>query len=271
MKFLTISQHLASRAAAIAAANAICAGLAQAQTTYTYQYDAQGRLTRAHSDFADVAYAYDAAGNRQAQTTSNVRPHAGSTAAVINQNATQAPIQLSAIGITPTAWYIQVPPGHGAATVIGSIIYYTPFQGFIGPDTIKFSAQDASNPSNVINTDFGTIFIHVREIPPIAQSIPYTVLPNSQNNAIPISTIAGTPTHLTVQSPTNQHGTVSVISSNMSLSYTPQTGFSGTDAFQYTVSNGTLAPSTATITVTVNYPTARWDYFNWDATGATWN
>jgi len=61
------------------------------------------------------------------------------------------------------------------------------------------------------------------------------------------------------------HGTVT-LASDGSFTYTPTSGFSGSDSFTYTASDGTKTTSPATVTITVNHvnqaPTAAADSYN---------
>ncbi|MGY5808915.1 putative Ig domain-containing protein [Rhizobium sp. LEGMi198b] len=78
-----------------------------------------------------------------------------------------------------------------------------------------------------------------------------TVSANSSNNAVTLS-ISGTASSVAVAS-NPAHGTASA--SGTAISYTPISGYSGSDSFTYTATNqgGTSAP--ATVTITVSAPT----------------
>ncbi|WP_316682699.1 putative Ig domain-containing protein, partial [Ralstonia flaminis] len=88
--------------------------------------------------------------------------------------------------------------------------------------------------------------------PPITGATSATVAHGSTNNAIPLSITGGAPTSVTVSTPAT-HGTATA--SGLSLTYTPNPSFSGTDTFAYTATNAGGTSSPATITVTVSNAT----------------
>ena len=58
---------------------------------------------------------------------------------------------------------------------------------------------------------------------------------------------------ITVQSVTQgANGAVTINGNNTSVTYTPNTGYTGSDSFNYTISDGQGATDTATVNVTVN-------------------
>lgn len=61
------------------------------------------------------------------------------------------------------------------------------------------------------------------------------------------------PLTVTTPTPAATHGTVACTAAGL-CSYTPATGFSGTDTFQYSIADGTGGVDTATVTVTVSAP-----------------
>ena len=77
---------------------------------------------------------------------------------------------------------------------------------------------------------------------PINTAITINVLENDTDEDGDILTIS------TVNTPLN--GTVEIVSS--SIVYTPKTGFTGSDTFDYTVSDGNEGSASATVTITVN-------------------
>ncbi|WP_346832084.1 autotransporter domain-containing protein [Pseudomonas abietaniphila] len=87
--------------------------------------------------------------------------------------------------------------------------------------------------------------------PPIANAVSSTVAANSSSNPITLSTSGGSPVSVAIASGP-VHGTASA--SGTSISYTPMAGYSGTDSFTYTASNGSGTSSAATISITVTAP-----------------
>jgi hypothetical protein len=83
---------------------------------------------------------------------------------------------------------------------------------------------------------------------PVANPVAATVVVNSTNNNIPLDISGGPATSVTV-STAPSHGTASA--SGITIRYTPNTGYAGLDAFNYTATNsvGTSPPATASLTV----------------------
>ena len=87
----------------------------------------------------------------------------------------------------------------------------------------------------------------------VAGAVTDVVAFNSSNNVVPLALTGGTA--ISVAVPTAPaHGTVAI--NGTAISYTPTTGFYGTDSFTYTATSagGTSAPATVTITVTPALP-----------------
>src|SRR5690606_3806242 len=94
---------------------------------------------------------------------------------------------------------------------------------------------------------------------PTATNDSYSVAANSQNQALNVlsndSILPDVGETLTIASvgATSNGGTVTI--SGQQLLYTPAAGFSGTETFNYTISDGTPnSNATATVTVTVTPP-----------------
>ncbi|QWT18978.1 autotransporter domain-containing protein [Bacillus sp. NP157] len=82
---------------------------------------------------------------------------------------------------------------------------------------------------------------------PVSATVPY----NSSANPITLNT-TGSPTSVAVATAA-AHGTATA--SGTAITYTPVTGYAGTDVFTYTATNGAGTSSPATVTVTVSPPT----------------
>ncbi|MBT7341068.1 MAG: retention module-containing protein, partial [Halieaceae bacterium] len=134
----------------------------------------------------------------------------------------------------------------------GSFIY-APAPGFSGSDQFTYTITDGNG-----NQDTATVQITVSEAsnsPPDAlndavatafeSAIDINVLANdSDPENDPLSVISNT-------QPSN--GTVA-INPDGTLTYSPNTGFSGSDVFEYTISDGQGGEDTATVTVSVGSP-----------------
>ncbi len=228
----------------------------------TLTVGADGRVTYApRDDFAgrDV-FTYtieDTAGNRSTATVQvevvNTAPEAvddaitvpGATPAVltITGNDTDANGDTLAVrSAGPTS------AQGGTVTVTGGVATYTPATGFRGTDTFTYVVEDSRGGS-----DTGTVTVTVTNNAPVAVADSY-------------ATVAGAPVALAVRgndtdldgdvltvSPVTApaHGAVVLDPSGVGT-YTPSSGWSGTDTFTYRVADGFGGTSTATVTVTVN-------------------
>jgi VCBS repeat-containing protein len=135
----------------------------------------------------------------------------------------------------------------------GSFIYQ-PNGGFSGADGFTYVANDGTDNSNV-----ATVTINVAgpgNTPPVANNDTYQTPFNTQLN-VPAPGVLGNDTDangeaLTAALQTSvSNGTLS-FSTNGSFSYTPATGFSGTDSFTYVANDGLASSNVATVTITVS-------------------
>jgi YD repeat-containing protein len=232
-----------------------CAG------SVTYGYDALGRLISVTgSNGVTTTYSYDAAGNRTQQAVSVTKPIAGVVNATVNGNSSNNSIPANISGATAIGVSISTGPAHGSASTSGLSLIYTPATGYVGQDTFQYTAANANGAS-----DPATVFVTVNAAPPVVGAISQTVGLNSSGNIVtPNFTGGGTAASIAISSGPS-HGSASV--SGMQILYTPATGFTGTDTFQYTASNA-AGSSTATVTITVSSSLAVWGSFNWGA--AAW-
>ena len=134
----------------------------------------------------------------------------------------------------------------------GSGVIYTPANGFVGLDEFGYVVRDAAGTEFtarvVVNVTFQTaVPIAVDDIfsvPEGSSNRPLNVLEND------VPSLAGG-LSIAVVNPGTQGGTLSLIGGNQSISYTPQTGFNGTEQFTYTVVDSAGQFSTATVTINV--------------------
>ncbi|HEY2411242.1 MAG TPA: tandem-95 repeat protein [Pirellulaceae bacterium] len=130
---------------------------------------------------------------------------------------------------------------------------YAPNSGFTGTDTFTYRVSDDSNPPG----QSGSITVNlIVNTAPTAQNDSYStnedatltvtangVLANDSDiNSDPLTAAVITP-------PTN--GTLN-FNSNGTFTYTPDADFVGTDTFRYQTSDGIIASSPATVTITIN-------------------
>ncbi len=147
---------------------------------------------------------------------------------------------------------IHTSPAHGSVTINADGSFsYTPVSGFNGTDSFTFRA---SNGTVVSNSATVTITVTPAEFSVSNQS--YT---DVQENTLTVSAAQGLLSNdsnpegqaLTAVIHTSPaHGSVK-INTDGSFSYTPNTGFNGTDSFTFRATNGTVVSNSATVTITV--------------------
>ena len=150
----------------------------------------------------------------------------------------------------PLTVTLQEAPANGTAELQsdGTIIY-TAQAGFSGTDSFTYTVSDgefSSAPATV------TIQVGTTNAPPVAANDIASV---TRDETVDIPVLANdsdaeddTLTPVIATTPAN--GTVTVLA-NGQIRYVPTTGFTGTDSFTYTVSDGQQNSAPATVTVTV--------------------
>ncbi|MBS0297117.1 MAG: tandem-95 repeat protein [Proteobacteria bacterium] len=246
-----------------AAAGVLALGLASAaiaDPTTTYGYDALGRLTSViYPDGQTINYAYDAAGNRtQLTPIHNPVANADAGSTPMNTAATLSVLANdtdSVSGHTLTISSVTT-PGHGSTSIVtGSTqVQYTPATGYIGADSFTYTISDGHS-----GTATATVSMTVTSInhAPVANTDSVTTAYNTAatNIAVRSNDTDADGDTLTITSATNgSHGAVTV-NSGTTVTYTPTTGYSGSDSFTYTISDGHGGTATGTVNVTVSAPT----------------
>ncbi len=147
-------------------------------------------------------------------------------------------------------------PENGALVIIGDLIYYTPFDGFVGTDFFTYTICDPDGNCDITVVGI-TIFDGPNQAPTAANDVAMTDLDtpitinvtandsDPENGNLVITEIINGP----------DNGTV-VINDDGTLTYTPDTGFEGEDEFQYVVCDEADPPlcDTATVVISVNVP-----------------
>ena len=150
----------------------------------------------------------------------------------------------------PLTYTVLSGPSHGTLTGAAPALVYTPAANYNGSDSFTFKANDGQADSNA-----ATVAITVEPVndPPVARDdaatttdgtpVTVTVLANdSDADGDPLTVISAT---------AGSHG-AATINGGQTVTYTPDPGFTGTDAFTYTISDGHGGTASATVTVTVN-------------------
>jgi VCBS repeat-containing protein len=143
-------------------------------------------------------------------------------------------------------------PTNGTLTLnLDGSFTYTPNTNFTGTDSFQYDAFDGSGYSTA-----ATVTITVTSDVPTANNDTYGVHPNSTVNVTGPGVLAndtdadGMPLSATLVSGVS-HGSLT-LNSDGSFSYTPNSGFTGTDSFTYQANNDLANSNTATVTLNVH-------------------
>ncbi len=136
----------------------------------------------------------------------------------------------------------------------GAGLTYTPAANFVGTDTFTYTVRDQSGATSV-----GTITVQVTSVndPPVANDDQFTA--RAGDNALFLNVLGndtmgpdtGETLRVTNVSAGSAGGTIAIASSGNGVLYTPRLGFTGTETFTYTLSDGNGGTDTASVTVTV--------------------
>ncbi len=141
-------------------------------------------------------------------------------------------------------------PAHGTVTMNANGSYtYTPAADWNGTDSFTYTVTDAASGESLTRT----VTLTVTPVADIANDAATT----NEDTAVTISVLAndsfqGTPVVTAVTQ--GAHGTV-VNNGDGTVTYTPDSGWSGTDSYTYTVTSGGVT-ETATVNVTVRTASA---------------
>jgi hypothetical protein len=155
-------------------------------------------------------------------------------------------------------------PSHGtlALNPDGSF-FYIPDSGFVGTDSFTYRDSDGYFSSNV-----ATVTLNVAA--PVAKNDSYTT---GENTPLTVAApgVLGNDTDPAKQALTAAvvagptHGSLA-LNGDGSFTYTPATGYTGTDSFTYQDNDGTATSNTATVTITVAIPTGHAAFVKADTT-----
>ncbi|TNC46508.1 Ig-like domain-containing protein [Mumia zhuanghuii] len=177
----------------------------------------------------------------------NTPPTAGDVAATTDEGEAVEVELAGADADGDDLTYTYTQPANGTVTGDGATVTYTPADGFSGTDTFDYTVSDGQAEAT------GTVTVTVDEVvdpntPPTAGDVSATT---DEGEAVEVE-LAGADADgddLTYSYEQPANGTVT--GDGPTVTYTPADGFSGTDTFDYTVSDG-QDEATGTVTVTVN-------------------
>ena len=174
-----------------------------------------------------------------AQTVSVAHNSAGTAVTLSGTDPNNPPL--------PLTYTVVNGPTKGTLTGSGANRTYIPNPGSYGTDTFTFTVSNGTNTSAP-----ATVTLNVAAGTPVA--IPQSVT-TTRNTPVAVTLTASDdntpplPLTYTITTPP-QFGTLSGSAPN--LTYTPNSNYTGTDSFAFTVSNGTNTSTPATVSINVN-------------------
>ncbi len=161
---------------------------------------------------------------------------------------TALPIALAGTDVENSSLNFNVvtPPANGTLSGTAPNLTYTPSANFNGTDVITFMVNDGT-----VDSATGTVSITVNPINDAPVALAQSIS-TEENSALAV-TLTGTDvenstlTFAIVSSPSN--GTLSGAAPN--LTYTPVSGYYGSDSFTYTVNDGSVSSANATVAITI--------------------
>ncbi|MEO8384629.1 MAG: Ig-like domain-containing protein [Betaproteobacteria bacterium] len=135
-------------------------------------------------------------------------------------------------------------PEHGATSVTGSIVTYTPAKGYFGEDSFSFVAIGPGGTSTP-----ATVVVTVGTLVPVANAFKMIVPLNTSTTIDLAPFITGSAVSGIVVSTAPKHGSATV--SGTKLTFTPTHDYFGTDAFNYAAFGNAGTSPIAIVTVTI--------------------
>jgi len=189
-------------------------------------------------------------------------PIARDDSASVSENSTGNAVDVLANDTHPDGNALSISavgsPSHGTAQISGTHVLYTPTSSYVGSDVFTYtvtSTKGLTASAKVQITVTALVITPPPQGPPIARddtaTTPYatpvtvTVLANDSDPNSYALTVTGT------TSPA--HGTVHINADN-SITYTPNSTYSGNDRFSYSISNGHGGGASANVILTVQPP-----------------
>jgi large repetitive protein len=230
----------------------------------SYTYDALGRVVAVtYANGKQVVYSYDAAGNRTQEvisaTTVNRAPVAVADAVTINEDATSATFNprtndTDADGHSLTLYSVKGGDlGTSALSGSGTTVTYTTSSKRNGTDKLFYVITDGNGMDAT-----GEVNITLANLPPVVVTDAISTQRNVATTFDPRSNDSdpGNDAFTVTAKSTPSHGTVTIGTGGVSLTYTPTASYYGTDSFTYTVTDVDGGATTGTVNATIYYGTA---------------
>ncbi|MFN2500164.1 MAG: Ig-like domain-containing protein, partial [Pyrinomonadaceae bacterium] len=201
---------------------------------------------------------------------SNTPPQAINSSVSTNEDtATSVVLQATDVDGQNLTFSIQTNPTNGVLGPIGAPscsvsagtstctanVNYTPNVNYNGPDSFTYRASDGLTNSNT-----ATVSITVNPVndPPVANNESYSVngdltLTIGAPGVLSNDTDVDGPALSAVLNSNPPNGTL-LLNANGSFSYTPNTGYAGSDSFTYHANDGSLNSNVATVSITITAP-----------------
>jgi len=172
-------------------------------------------------------------------------PSAGAVSASIAYNTAKA-ITLAPSGVY-TSLAVAAGPSHGSASISGATATYTPTSGYSGADAFTYTATGPGGTSSAATVSVTVANAAAPTVAAVSASTAYNTA-----KAIALSP-SGVYSSLAVASGPS-HGTASI--SGTTATYTPTSGYYGSDSFTYTATGSGGTSAAATVSITVGNPPA---------------
>lgn len=188
-------------------------------------------------------------GDAPAAPTSSANPD---TATVNEDRSVDVSVADNDVNVDSSTVRIASQPSNGQAHASNGLVTYTPTPNFNGTDNFTYrvnSTNGTGNPSATV-----TITVNPVNDSPSASDDNATTTVNTPvtiaviANDEDVDHIASELTVATTVNPTNGRNSIS----GNQVTYTPDTGFTGTDSFSYSLTDPAGASSRAEVTITVN-------------------
>lgn len=185
-------------------------------------------------------------------------PPVATPQSVATDESVALPITLAGTDdVTPSGslvFNVTVTPIHGDLTGTAPNLTYTPDAGYEGSDSFQFTVTDGGSPP--LTSAAATISITVNQVNTAPTATPQSVAvtqdtPKSITLAGTDEETPGSLSFIVTVDPVN--GVLTGTPPN--LTYTPTSGYTGSDSFQFTVTDASAPPltsSAATVSITVN-------------------